>query len=42
MTAAAPLEERLGALGRRFYAARAAAGDPAALRPSLAPEADWL
>jgi ketosteroid isomerase-like protein len=39
--AAAP-QESPGALIRRFYAARAEAGDPQALRPFLAPDVDWV
>ncbi len=39
--AAGTPEEGPSALVRRFYAARAAAGDPEALRPFLAPDVDW-
>lgn len=42
MTAAAAPEGSPGALVRRFYAARAQAGDPEALRPFLAPDVDWI
>lgn len=41
MPAAAP-EGSPGALVRRFYATRAQAGDPEALRPFLAPDVDWI
>jgi ketosteroid isomerase-like protein len=34
--------EAAGALVRRFYAARAAGGDPEELRPFLAPDVDWV
>ncbi|MBD0272996.1 MAG: nuclear transport factor 2 family protein [Acetobacteraceae bacterium] len=42
MTAVAAPEESPGALVRRFYAARAEAGDPEALRRFLAPDVDWV
>ena len=43
MTAAPAAQEGgPGALVRRFYAARAEASDPEALRPFLAPGVDWV